>query len=79
MKGRNGYRAKVTVKPYLSMWGRRQAWVEQSAPLWEPLPQALVGREAPLWRSLPLCEAKVALRSAHDEAVQKRRKFKQNP
>ena len=46
------------------MWRHRQAWLEQIAPLWEPLLQALVGQEAPLWRSLPLCEAKW-LRNQH--------------
>ena len=61
MKECNGYKAKVTVEAYLLIWRHRQAWVEQIAPLWEPLLQALVGQEAPLWRSLPLCEAKMAL------------------
>ena len=40
IKDNDSRKTKVTVKAYLLMWNHQQAWVEQTAPLWEPLLQA---------------------------------------
>ena len=49
------------IEAYLLMWRHQQAWVEQIAPLWEPLLHAWIGQVAPLWKPLPLYEEKVTL------------------